>query len=327
MQNEDQENVQNPPTHAEYMPHLQNTNQSILRTGIVDSAIASSELGVGARPKERISRPNSLLGLSTPDLPALTSPQPGIAMELPMVANAQPMIAVAQTPSLPLNPAVFLNVSARDSGIVADLGEVDSGTSSPNETANTRNIHDLINTQLAAQKSLPLKKKHLNLEIKQHLNEEQPLDNRYCADVIEQETVPQDTELSLAQRPAFLGTGMPSASQSAILISHGTVEPPMLPSGGEQLDQHSETTDHMVLPAGSSVSVLGSSPRLKRPSSLNIVPQSEDQISGDTTPTADFAMEASSPSGTLGTGEVAIAGGESPMDNMQDISLEPEIGM
>ena len=114
------------------------------------SEATNSAAGTGARPKEntqRKSRPNSLLGLSKPDL----------NITVPVSYDSGYSDSAGTTAGPGLLPG------AASGGCLEQTES--SATSSVVE-----NSHDIINRQLAQKARSPLQKKQLNLEIKQHLD-------------------------------------------------------------------------------------------------------------------------------------------------------------
>ena len=276
-------------------PEDSSSQSEIMREGMMRTFKNSTEMG-GARPKEpqgtsgRIGRPSSLLGLSTPDLPSLAPPQPSATVSSTSSARLQPAVSPGKTTTLSQVGMQFSDAVVRDSGIVADSAEVDSGTSSPkDEPLNMRNIHDLINTQLVAQSSLPVMKRQMNLEIKQ-------INDISCSDIIVQEVTEQNT---------FLDTDFGALDSS---LTCGTKS-----SGEQQID-----TDHLVAPAAVPITGQSTSPKQKRPSSLNIISMSENQLSTELTPAENDVPVSADVVDTMPITPASCSAEQSIQDEMSD---------
>ncbi len=114
----------------------------------ISAALSKSPTGIGARPKEpsqmRKNRPSSLFGLSKPDIKAMT----------PVPYDE--------------NDCTVDNMEHDRIGMPMK-GLSDNGELPESDTA-LENSHDIINRQLAQKNKSPLRKKQLNLEIKQQID-------------------------------------------------------------------------------------------------------------------------------------------------------------
>ena len=253
--------------------------------------------GVGARPKElpqvKKSRPNSLLGLSKPDL----------------------------KPAVPIMSSTNGDsgyVESMDSVMGAAMVGVSSLDTSPNMTPSSgktmvENTHDVINRQLAQKMKSPQQKEQLNLEIKQHFDGVQRLDGveQHSAESHDRDQSSIPVVTNRAQLASGIGLNLPtdptdlrdsgfqddtmpsslpqsvetqSPSRSSELKHSFNPFPPQhpnlsAPSSGSQ----EEVSQPAAVAAGAQAEQTQSTqpPKLKRPTSLNLIPHSDFQASQD----------------------------------------------
>lgn len=239
--------------------------------------------GVGARPKEHVvrrNRPNSLLGLSKPDVGPVVAEKPVDGMGCERAAElgggvmGSPMLggALMGSPMSGIGDGVIGSpMSGLGSGLILE------------------NSHDLFNIQLAQQRARsPLQKQQLNLEIRQHhlgsdvsgeTLDNKLLHNKSVSDTVSQsDTVPQvcsDDTLS------------PTLPQPNVVRS---AKPPC------SLDVSSSYSP--VPPGGDAVAQQGGLSQQRRPCSLTLPPRGDFQPERHNLEDVDTQMVSDSPAAT-----------------------------
>lgn len=280
--------------------------------------------GVGARPKEivpqgRKSRPNSLIGLSKPDL----------NIAVPVVSTDESLCSMLPKSSNTINGGV------RVDGVLDVSGDQD--VTAPKNIVPRENTHDRINLPLGLKNKSPQQKMHLNLEIEQQMDfgnppvsqtgSPGPMDSRrqeapYGIGVmtnraqlaggidinLPREVAPaqgNETDALSSPQPDVQGEQSPAPPNQQIPVSaHSSAETHQ--TSHQQLPQTPDSNSGV--PDGSeSESAENGASKLKRPTTLSLRPRDEyslsldkDSVDDDSATGEDLGLASSGSSGGPG---------------------------